>query len=106
MLVGGNLLAMERRHEFRPDEFRLWVALHECTHRLQFTAVPWMRPYFLSLVARLVEASAADRGPGGPSRRGVARRRPSGAAPPRRDRPHGPAGHARSSGSSSTGSRP
>ena len=62
MLVGGNLLAMERRHEFRPDEFRLWVALHECTHRLQFTAVPWMRPYFLGLVSRLVEASAAEEG--------------------------------------------
>jgi len=62
MLVGGNLLAMERRHQFRPAEFRLWVALHECTHRLQFTAVPWMRPYFLSLVGQLVEASAADDG--------------------------------------------
>jgi coenzyme F420 biosynthesis associated uncharacterized protein len=62
MLVGGNLLAMERRHEFRPAEFRLWVALHECTHRLQFTAVPWMRPYFLGLVSELIEASPADEG--------------------------------------------
>jgi len=65
MLVGGNLLALERRYQFRPAEFRLWVALHECTHRLQFTAVPWMRPYFLSLVSRLVEASVADRGRAG-----------------------------------------
>jgi coenzyme F420 biosynthesis associated uncharacterized protein len=62
MLVGGNLLALERLHEFRPAEFRFWVALHECAHRLQFTAVPWMRPYFMSLVERLVEASAADSG--------------------------------------------
>ena len=62
MLVGGNLLALERLHEFRPAEFRLWVALHECTHRLQFTAVPWMRPYFLGLVSQLVEASAAEAG--------------------------------------------
>ncbi len=62
LLVGGNLLTLERRHEFRPAEFRLWVALHECTHRLQFTAVPWMRPYFLGLVSQLVEASAADPG--------------------------------------------
>ena len=60
MLVGGNLLAMERRHEFRPAEFRLWVALHECTHRLQFTAVPWLGPHFLGLVDRLVESSAAE----------------------------------------------
>ncbi len=62
LLVGGNLLALERLHEFRPAEFRLWVALHECTHRLQFTAVPWMRPYFTGLVTQLVEASAADPG--------------------------------------------
>jgi coenzyme F420 biosynthesis associated uncharacterized protein len=60
MLVGGNLLAMERQHEFRPAEFRLWVVLHECTHRLQFTAVPWLGPHFLGLVGRLIEASAAE----------------------------------------------
>ncbi len=62
MLVGGNLLAMERLHEFRPAEFRLWVALHECTHRLQFTGVPWLGPHFLGLVGRLVESSAAESG--------------------------------------------
>jgi len=62
MLVGGNLLAMERLHEFRPAEFRLWVALHECTHRLQFTGVPWLGPHFLDLVSRLVESSAAEPG--------------------------------------------
>src|SRR6202034_2461758 len=37
---------------FDPDEFHLWIALHETTHRLQFTGVPWMQPYFLSLVER------------------------------------------------------
>lgn len=58
MLVGGNLLAMERRFEFRPAEFRLWVALHECTHRLQFTGVPWLGPHFLGLVDRLVSSAA------------------------------------------------
>ncbi|MBN2113537.1 MAG: zinc-dependent metalloprotease [Acidimicrobiia bacterium] len=62
MLVGGNLLALERLHEFRPAEFRLWVALHECTHRLQFTAVPWMRPYFLGLVSELVQATSSHEG--------------------------------------------
>ena len=35
-LVGANVLAMERSHQFRPSEFRLWIALHECAHRLQF----------------------------------------------------------------------
>jgi coenzyme F420 biosynthesis associated uncharacterized protein len=54
MFVGANVLHMERRHMFRPAEFRFWVALHECTHRLQFRGVPWMRDYFLGLVGELV----------------------------------------------------
>lgn len=60
MFVGANVLWMERRHEFRPDEFRFWVALHECTHRLQFTGVPWLRGYFLGLVEKLVDTSSPD----------------------------------------------
>jgi len=60
MFVGGNLLAMERLYEFRPDEFRFWVALHECTHRLQFVGVPWMTGHFLGLVRDLVDSSVPD----------------------------------------------
>ena len=48
--VGPNILALEKRFAFPPREFRLWLALHEVTHRMQFTGVPWMRAYFLSLV--------------------------------------------------------
>jgi coenzyme F420 biosynthesis associated uncharacterized protein len=48
--VGPNILALERRYGFPPREFRLWIALHEVTHRAQFTGVPWMRDHFLSLV--------------------------------------------------------
>lgn len=62
MLVGANLLEMERANEFRPEEFRFWVALHECTHRLQFTGVPWLKGYFLSLVEGLVETSEPEEG--------------------------------------------
>lgn len=62
MLVGANLLDMERGHEFRPEEFRFWVALHECTHRLQFTGVPWLKAYFLELVEGLVETSEPEDG--------------------------------------------
>jgi coenzyme F420 biosynthesis associated uncharacterized protein len=60
MFVGGNVLAMERRYEFRPDEFRFWVALHEVTHRLQFTGIPWMQDHFMGLVHDLVESSLPD----------------------------------------------
>jgi coenzyme F420 biosynthesis associated uncharacterized protein len=48
--VGGNILSLEKRFAFRPRDFRLWIAVHECTHRAQFTGVPWMKPYYLSLV--------------------------------------------------------
>ena len=62
MFVGANILAMERRFEFRPAEFRFWVALHESTHRLQFQGVPWLRSYFLGLVEELVNASQPEPG--------------------------------------------
>ena len=48
--VGPNVLSLEKRHGFPPREFRLWLALHEVTHRAQFTGVPWMREHFLGLV--------------------------------------------------------
>jgi coenzyme F420 biosynthesis associated uncharacterized protein len=48
--VGPNILVLEKRFGFRPGDFRLWIALHEVTHRAQFRAVPWMKGYFLSLV--------------------------------------------------------
>ena len=62
LFVGPNLLKMERDHAFRPDEFRFWVALHECTHRLQFTGVPWLRGYFLGLVEELVATTKPESG--------------------------------------------
>ncbi len=50
--VGPNIMALEKKHAFPPEEFRLWIALHEVTHRAQFTGVPWLREHFLSLVER------------------------------------------------------
>lgn len=60
--VGANLLTLERQHEFRPAQFRFWVALHECTHRLQFQGVPWMRDYFFGLVHDMVESATPEPG--------------------------------------------
>ncbi len=48
--VGSNLVETERRHGFVPEDFSLWVAVHEVTHRFQFEGVPWLRPRFLGLV--------------------------------------------------------
>lgn len=60
--VGPNILQMERAHQFRPYEFRYWVALHEMTHRAQFKGVEWMRPYFMGLVTELVESAKPESG--------------------------------------------
>jgi coenzyme F420 biosynthesis associated uncharacterized protein len=58
--VGPNVLGLEKRFAFAPREFRLWVALHEVTHRAQFTGVPWMREHFISLVEGSVAAADPD----------------------------------------------
>jgi coenzyme F420 biosynthesis associated uncharacterized protein len=58
--VGPNLLQLEQRFGFPPEEFRLWVALHEVTHRAQFTGVPWLREHFLSLVGDALGAADPD----------------------------------------------
>ncbi len=60
--VGPNVLSLEKRYGFAPREFRLWIAVHECTHRAQFTGVPWLRPYFLSLVNELLDSVDPDPG--------------------------------------------
>jgi coenzyme F420 biosynthesis associated uncharacterized protein len=44
-LVAPNIVMVERELGVDPHDFRLWVCLHEETHRLQFTAVPWLREY-------------------------------------------------------------
>jgi coenzyme F420 biosynthesis associated uncharacterized protein len=58
--VGPNVLSLEKRYAFPPREFRLWLALHEVTHRAQFTGIPWLRPHFLSLVDRTLAAVDPD----------------------------------------------
>ena len=58
--VGPNVLALEKRFAFPPREFRLWLALHEVTHRAQFTGIPWLRPHFLSLVEASLDSLDPD----------------------------------------------
>jgi coenzyme F420 biosynthesis associated uncharacterized protein len=58
--VGPNVVALERRHGFPAQQFRLWIALHEVTHRCQFTGVPWLRAHFLSLVDQAMSGMAPD----------------------------------------------
>jgi coenzyme F420 biosynthesis associated uncharacterized protein len=56
LLVAPNIVQVERELDVDPHDFRLWVCLHEETHRTQFSAVPWLRDHVQSEVqAFLVE---------------------------------------------------
>ena len=59
-LVAPNIVETERRLGVDPHDFRLWVTLHEVTHRTQFTAVPWLRGYFTDQIRAFVDASDLD----------------------------------------------
>ncbi|HEY0449140.1 zinc-dependent metalloprotease [Actinophytocola sp.] len=54
LLVAPNIIAAQRALDVPAEDFRMWVCLHECTHRLQFTAVPWLRDYFAGEVTRFL----------------------------------------------------
>jgi coenzyme F420 biosynthesis associated uncharacterized protein len=69
LLVAPNIIGAQRALDVPAEDFRMWVALHECTHRLQFTAVPWLRDYFAGEVKKFLSgmddsaASALNRLP-------------------------------------------
>ena len=58
--VAPNVVALENRYAFDPAQFRLWLALHEVTHRAQFTGVEWMRPHFIGLVESVLDSVEPD----------------------------------------------
>jgi len=60
IMVAPNIVETERRLEVDPHDFRLWVALHEVTHRTQFTAVPWMHDHVRGEIGLLLEATSLD----------------------------------------------
>ncbi|WP_246284868.1 zinc-dependent metalloprotease [Gordonia asplenii] len=57
MLVTPNIIAVERALKVVPSDFRLWVCLHEVTHRVQFSANPWLRQYMIDNVTTLTSES-------------------------------------------------
>ncbi|GAA4806252.1 zinc-dependent metalloprotease [Tomitella cavernea] len=58
LLVAPNVVAVERALKVRPADFRLWVCLHEVTHRVQFSSSPWLTGYMRESVDLL--ATEAD----------------------------------------------
>lgn len=58
LLVAPNVVTAQQALDVPGRDFRLWVCLHESTHRLQFTAVSWLKDYFADEVERLVSGLA------------------------------------------------
>ena len=60
LLVAPNIVAAEREMGVDPSDFRLWVCLHEETHRVQFSAVPWLRQHVLGEIRTYLDATEVD----------------------------------------------
>ncbi len=60
LLVAPNIVHTENEMGVDRADFRLWVCLHEETHRVQFTAVPWMRDHIHSQIEELVGGIDVD----------------------------------------------
>ena len=62
MLVAPNVVQVERELGVDPHDFRLWVCLHEETHRVQFTAVPWLGPWLRGEIRGFLDTFDLDPG--------------------------------------------
>lgn len=56
MLIAPNIVSVAQTIGADERDFALWVCLHEETHRVQFTAVPWLSNYFSAETRTLVAA--------------------------------------------------
>jgi len=60
LLVAPNIVSAEREMGVDSRDFRLWVCLHEETHRVQFGAVPWLRDHMMGEIRDFVAATDVD----------------------------------------------
>lgn len=54
LFVGPNILEAAERIDADPGELLTWIALHEVTHAVQFSGVPWLRPHLAGLLGELL----------------------------------------------------
>jgi coenzyme F420 biosynthesis associated uncharacterized protein len=58
--VYPNVIAVERQLRVSPEDFRLWVCLHEVTHRVQFKSNPWLAEHMSQCLAVLTDDGDQD----------------------------------------------
>lgn len=101
LLVAPNIVTVERALRVDPSDFRLWVCLHEVTHRVQFSASPWLAGYmrqnvdvlgavgdepFAEILNRLVaEVRSRRAGADDPNSKGIVGLLRAAQAPPQRE---------------------
>ena len=62
LLVAPTIVAIERELEVDAVDFRLWVCLHEETHRVQFTSTEWLAEHLLGEIRALIGDLVLDPG--------------------------------------------
>lgn len=62
LLVAPNIVDVEQRLGVNGSDFRLWVCLHEETHRVQFTAVPWLGPWLREQILSSLDGLTSESG--------------------------------------------
>ena len=58
--VYPNIVDLENELAVEPKQFRMWLALHEVAHQLEFQSVSWLKPYFISLIERYIDGAEID----------------------------------------------
>jgi coenzyme F420 biosynthesis associated uncharacterized protein len=58
--IGPNIVEVERRYSLPPKDFRLWIAIHEVTHRVQFGAAPWLRDHLAGMIDTYLGSVSLD----------------------------------------------
>ena len=60
LFVGPNLAGTHLQLGETPEVFLKWIAIHETTHAVQFTSVPWLRDHLAGLLEQLIDGAAAQ----------------------------------------------
>jgi coenzyme F420 biosynthesis associated uncharacterized protein len=64
LFVGPNLSSARARLEVDGDLFLRWIALHETTHAVHFSSVPWLREHIGGIAEELFEKATVEIKPG------------------------------------------
>jgi len=59
LFIGPNLASAHADLGEDPALFLRWIAIHESTHSIQFSSVPWLRSHLRGLLDRLIKGASA-----------------------------------------------